>query len=293
MKQPLTILLLFFSFASAQETIAVIEFEGIGISQIEAKALSNRLRDELVSRGNYRIFERGKMEEILKEQAFSQSGCTSNECAMEVGKLLSVEGIIIGSISNVGSVYSVSARIVSVESGEITKSAIYDYQGSIDDLLTTGMKYVSELLFSGVSTTSEPVTEPEPPTSIATPILQVPEEEYSPSGGQGVVFRLNVEEALLWLNEVKQLGSLPSGRGDVRAKIIRLDPGEHTFRIEKKGYTPKEGKIKIKYNVYKQIPIELEKSGSVTKSVTKTDRFDDSIIFEWGLALLVIYLISL
>ena len=208
MKKSLAILLLLLSFVAAQETMAVIEFEGIGISQIEAKALSNRLRDELVSRGNYRIFERGKMEEILKEQAFSQSGCTSNECAMEVGKLLSVEGIIIGSISNVGSVYSVSARIVSVESGEITKSAIYDYQGSIDDLLTTGMRYVSELLFSGVNTTSEPVTEPEPPTSIATPSLQV--------------------------------------------------------------------------------PIELEKSDSVTK----TSSVDNSLISWWGLSLLIFYLIS-
>jgi TolB-like protein len=176
MKQPLAILLLLFSFVSAQETIAVIEFEGLGISQTEAKALTNRLRDELVNTGKYTVIERGKMEEILKEQAFQQIGCTSDECAVEVGKLLSVEGIIIGSISNVGSVYSVSARIVSVESGEITKSAIYDYQGSIDDLLTIGMRYVSELLFSDVSTTFESVTEPEPPTSIATSSLQVPIE---------------------------------------------------------------------------------------------------------------------
>tara|TARA_Y100000294_G_scaffold159030_1_gene161667 strand:+ start:250 stop:873 length:624 start_codon:yes stop_codon:yes gene_type:complete len=176
MKKPLAILLLLFSFVSAQETIAVIEFEGLGISQTEAKALTNRLRDELVNTGKYTVIERGKMEEILKEQAFQQIGCTSDECAVEVGKLLSVEGIIIGSISNVGSVYSVSARIVSVESGEITKSAIYDYQGSIDDLLTIGMRYVSELLFSDVSTTSESVTEPEPPTSIATSSLQVPIE---------------------------------------------------------------------------------------------------------------------
>ncbi|MDP6593754.1 MAG: CsgG/HfaB family protein [Candidatus Marinimicrobia bacterium] len=176
MKKPLAILLLLFSFVSAQETIAVIEFEGLGISQTEAKALTNRLRDELVNTGKYTVIERGKMEEILKEQAFQQIGCTSDECAVEVGKLLSVEGIIIGSISNVGSVYSVSARIVSVESGEITKSAIYDYQGSIDDLLTIGMRYVSELLFSDVSTTFESVTEPEPPTSIATSSLQVPIE---------------------------------------------------------------------------------------------------------------------
>ncbi|SVA90888.1 uncharacterized protein METZ01_LOCUS143742 [marine metagenome] len=42
MKKPLAILLLLFSFGSAQETIAVIEFEGLSISQNEAKSLTNR-----------------------------------------------------------------------------------------------------------------------------------------------------------------------------------------------------------------------------------------------------------
>ena len=71
MKKPLTILLIFFSFVFAQETIAVIDFEGIGISQLEAKALSDRLRDELVITGKQKIFESGEMEEI-----FSENDCT-------------------------------------------------------------------------------------------------------------------------------------------------------------------------------------------------------------------------
>lgn len=157
MKKPLAILLILFSFVSAQETIAVIEFEGIGISQIEAKALSDRLRDELAT-DNQNIFELEKMEAILNEQAFQQSGCTTNECAVEAGKLLGVERIIVGSISNVGSVYTISARIVSVETGEIVKSATYDYQGRIDGLLTTAMREVSERLFPSISKTAQQVT---------------------------------------------------------------------------------------------------------------------------------------
>ena len=62
MKKPLTILLIFFSFVFAQETIAVIDFEGIGISQLEAKALSDRLREELVITGKQKIFESDEME---------------------------------------------------------------------------------------------------------------------------------------------------------------------------------------------------------------------------------------
>ena len=34
------------------------------------------------------------MEQILVEQGFQQSGCTTNECMVEVGKLIGVENIV-------------------------------------------------------------------------------------------------------------------------------------------------------------------------------------------------------
>ena len=45
MKKPLAILLLLFSFASAQETVVVIEFEGISISQNEDKSLTKQEKE--------------------------------------------------------------------------------------------------------------------------------------------------------------------------------------------------------------------------------------------------------
>ena len=134
------------SGSSISGFVAVLEFEGNGISSSEAKALSNRLRSELVTIGELTIIERGKMDEVLKEQAFQQTGCVSSECAVEVGKLLGVENIITGSISKVGTIYSVEARAVSVETGEIIKSAVYDHSGDIGGLLTQGMRKVAEEL---------------------------------------------------------------------------------------------------------------------------------------------------
>ena len=87
--------------------------------------------------------KREMMEEIIKEQGFQQSGCSTDECMVEVGKLIGVEKIVGGSISKVGRTYSVSSRIVSVETGKILKGATYDYKGEIDELLTTGMKMVA------------------------------------------------------------------------------------------------------------------------------------------------------
>tara|TARA_Y100000310_G_scaffold130782_1_gene129906 strand:- start:105 stop:1094 length:990 start_codon:yes stop_codon:yes gene_type:complete len=145
MKKPLAILLVFFHilpsipFAQQTETVAVIEFEGNGVSDFEVTALTDRFRDELVKLGSETVVERGKMEEVLKEQAFQQTGCTSSECAVEVGKLLSVQKIIVGSISKVGNVFSVSCRLVSVETGEILQVTNFDYDGEIGDLLKFGM----------------------------------------------------------------------------------------------------------------------------------------------------------
>jgi len=134
------------SGASISGFIAVLEFEGNNISSGEVRALTDRLRTELVGTGELTIIERGKMEEVLKEQSFQQTGCISSECAVEVGKLLGVEQIVSGNISKVGNYFSVTARVVSVTTGEIVRSTIYDYSGDIGGLLTQGMRKVAEEL---------------------------------------------------------------------------------------------------------------------------------------------------
>ena len=123
--------------------IAVVDFTGNSVSDDDCRALTDRLRQELFNTKHYKVIEREMMEEIIKEQGFQQSGCSTDECMVEVGKLIGVEKIVGGSISKVGRTYSVSSRIVSVETGKILKGATYDYKGEIDELLTTGMRMVA------------------------------------------------------------------------------------------------------------------------------------------------------
>ena len=127
----------------AQTTIAVLDFEPQGIPQSEVRTLADRFRQELFNTGKYRVLERGKMEEILQEQGFQQTGCISNECVVEVGKMIGVKQMIGGSIGKVGSVFSVTVRIIDIETGEILKIISYDYTGEIGGLLTKGMRNVA------------------------------------------------------------------------------------------------------------------------------------------------------
>ena len=123
--------------------IAVVDFSGNNVSVGDCRALADRLRSELFNTKYFKVIEREMMDEIIKEQGFQQSGCTTNECMVQVGKLIGVEKIVGGSISQVGNVYSVSARIVSIETGEIENTAVYDHTGNIGELLTGGMKKVA------------------------------------------------------------------------------------------------------------------------------------------------------
>ena len=123
--------------------IAVVDFNGNNISDGEVRALTDRLRTELFNTKYFKVIEREMMQEVLKEQGFQQSGCTTDECMVEIGRLIGVEKIIGGSISKVGNIYSVSSRIVNVETGEIENTAVYDHTGNIGQLLTEGMRIVA------------------------------------------------------------------------------------------------------------------------------------------------------
>ena len=62
--------------ASGKYTVAVLDFEGRGISKLEAATLTDRLSSELANTNAVILVERGQMSEILNEQGFQQSGCT-------------------------------------------------------------------------------------------------------------------------------------------------------------------------------------------------------------------------
>ncbi len=128
---------------SAQTYIAVLPLSNLGISSHEVAALTDRLRSELFSTDRFRVLERNLMEQILQEQDFQLSGCTTDECAVQVGQLLGVQQMIGGSISLVGETFTTSIRLINVETGEILKVATYDHKGPIDELLSRGMGIIA------------------------------------------------------------------------------------------------------------------------------------------------------
>jgi len=134
------------SFAETKkEFIAVLDFDFKGgVAKDEASIITDRFRAHLVSTGKFDVMERSHMDKILKEQGFQQSGyCSSTECSVKIGQLLSVNRIIVGSVSKVGSTYSINVRFIDVETGKILKEEFEDCKCSIDDVFTKITKNVA------------------------------------------------------------------------------------------------------------------------------------------------------
>lgn len=127
--------------------VAVMTLRGSGISEADAKFLTERLVIELQRAGVFEVMERDKMDDILREQGFQQTGaCDETACLVEAGRLLPVEKMIGGSVGKVGNVFSAQIRLIDLMTGKVERTATRDYRGELEHLLTVGMRESAEEL---------------------------------------------------------------------------------------------------------------------------------------------------
>lgn len=116
----------------ATHTVAIMDFKAKGVDANSTSIVTDLFRDALFNKNIFTIVDRDSMQQILKEQNLQQSmGCNSEECAVQIGKILGVNSIIIGTLGKLGDVFILSVRMVSIENAKIiwAKSAkIYDFK---------------------------------------------------------------------------------------------------------------------------------------------------------------------
>jgi TolB-like protein len=124
--------------AAVKPLLAVMPFEARQVAPEEAQILAEAIASEIARSGEIRLMERGQMDKILAEQGFQKSGsCSGTECAVEVGQILGIDRMIVGSVGHIGKTYVLSARMVNIATGEVLRSASQQAQGEIDQILTT------------------------------------------------------------------------------------------------------------------------------------------------------------
>ena len=104
----------------------------------------------MLKTGKVRVLERSEMNKILREQAFQKSGaCDTSECAVEIGRLLSVDRMVVGSVGKLGNLYTLSVRLLDVGTGEILFSVNEDREGRLEDLLVEAVPSLASKLAAG------------------------------------------------------------------------------------------------------------------------------------------------
>ena len=199
--------------ADEKPRIAVLPFNAINTSESDAQIITELFETALVKSDIYQVLEQNRMQEIMKAQKQSLSGCTDESCAIEVGKLLAADRVIMGSFSALGEQYILTAKIIDVERGRNLKA---------DRIMAEDMDRIAskaeELAFqlAGIAAEAEPTEAPRPepePASGASEKSEGPSAELT---------NLYIQQEVL----TKQIGKTKKVRsGKVIAGLLSLGVG--------------------------------------------------------------------
>ncbi len=251
MKKLLLLLIMSVTLLAQPLPIAVNDLSGTGLSDDELSIISERLRSELFKTGTFQVMERGEMQLILQEQQFQMSGaCDDASCMIEVGQLLGVSKIVAGTVGKIGDFFTISIRIIDVETGQIDASADHDYTGTISGLITNGLKAVAQNLSNSERGIDQIVSESTSQTQILPSSVQI---NSTPDG------------ALVQIDELK--GTTPFTGS--------LLPGEYELTLILAGYRDFETDITIEENTdFSELFTLREgsqrKRGTITRIVSGT-----------------------
>ena len=211
--------------AAAQKlTVSVMDLNVTeGLSAKEVVMLTDKLLNEFVNTGSYKVVERSKRDEILKEVGFQQSGaCDQSSCLVQAGQQLGVQKMVGGTIGKMGSVFAVELRMMDVKTGEIDMAFSREYTGDVSALLKAMKEAAAE--FSK--------WKPAPKAQAIAPL----NVDYG-----GLVIRSTPLGARIFLDGA-DVGTTPG-------QLSKIEAGDHQVIITKEGYSSFSQTVKVGKNV--------------------------------------------
>jgi len=109
------------STVSELPCIAVFTFEDTNDEEDReglGKTISEMLTTALIQSNRFQVLERSQLDKILEEQALELTGAVDEETAVDVGKLLGIDAVVVGSTRFLKNQIEIDARIVDAENGK-------------------------------------------------------------------------------------------------------------------------------------------------------------------------------
>jgi len=116
--------------------VAVVPFSGDqNVTPEQLSFITSRFTGDLIATNSFTVLDRSKMDFILKEQGFQQTGaCNSSECKVQMGQLLGVDNLVVGNMVRFGKTYALHLDYVDVGSGQIVKTVEAEQKGDLEDV---------------------------------------------------------------------------------------------------------------------------------------------------------------
>ena len=143
--------------AKNKTTIAVVEFADLeghvtNFGRFMAEELITRLHET----EKFKVIERQLLNQVIKEQKLTLSGIVDPASAKQLGRVLGVDAIVSGSITDLGKTLRVNARLISTETGEIFAVAAKEFvkDQTVIDLLSSRTQPANSTSSTGDSSAS-------------------------------------------------------------------------------------------------------------------------------------------
>ena len=155
------LLVLFLSLLSVQPlyslTIAVLELSPKGTPDVIVYAISDIIRSEFVNIGNFTVVERSQIRAIFDEHGLQMTGCTDEDCAIKIGKMLSAKKVVVGEVNTLGESTIITIRYIDVQTG-ISMFSSMGEAPNIDNVIETATSTARDLIQKIVQNDKEIIT---------------------------------------------------------------------------------------------------------------------------------------
>lgn len=134
----------------AAENIAVkvlIRKEG-GLSDVEAGFINDEFIVEISRSTEFEVMERELMDDVLMEQDFYATECGTDECQVQIGRLLAVRKMIYVLLGKLGSEIRGQVKLINIETGKIEHIQSVKWRNDIKSLLDEGIPRWVESFYS-------------------------------------------------------------------------------------------------------------------------------------------------
>lgn len=242
------LILSFLSIASSQDyklVVSILDFKGTDVSEKILKASYQRLETSLIQSNRFTVVDKKERDEVLKEQAFQQSGLCDDECIVDLGKNLGAEYLVVGELIELPGFYQINIKILSVETGETTKKVTSDIEGGMKDLLN-GIEEASREIVRQIASGGD-----------ANPIAQQPGITIAEKKYSSVFIESNPKGATVMVDG--------EDRGFTPIQIENIEVGTRSLMLIKPGYeTLSKGIIVTDGEITNISEVLIPKTGSLT-----------------------------